>query len=423
MTSTSICIPRVFPNISSNQIAHVFESLGLGRIERIDLIPFINSKNEHLNRAFVYIQWNDTEAAKHLHEKIHDPDETAKIVYQDPWFWMLLPNKNPMTSREASMERRVDAIETKLLDMTEAYNFQHFILRKQAKILTELSNIVMPPKQQAKKEENQSGNVEYQWFMDSSWLDKVLACEDVKENPIMKEYYDAKELQKIGRTGPMNYNPSYTDFVELCNMRDSALELKKLDTQEPVTFKGESFDPPSPSTPVEFGEFNEKNTLFSLIPCEHPSLYFAKSEGYQFSSSDERKEHIRVSGLPLDENEAWKLINETCDTMEASREFVEMKSNQHYNEYVEKTKIFTQEQEALRNCDLVYSVDVRENMAKKHGADWYTKYVPDFIKEHILMTSYYDAHELERLTIEELSQYYDYRVSEEEDIRHQLSNL
>ena len=66
MTTTSICIPRVFQNITSNQITQVFEGLGLGKIQRIDLVPFANSKGEHLNRAFVYIQWNDSEAAKNL---------------------------------------------------------------------------------------------------------------------------------------------------------------------------------------------------------------------------------------------------------------------------------------------------------------------------------------------------------------------
>ena len=163
MTTTSICIPRVFQNITSNQITQVFEGLGLGSVERIDLVPFVNSKGEHLNRAFVYIQWNDSEAARNLHEKIHDPEQTAKIVYQEPWFWMLLPNKNPMTNREVAMERRVESLENKLSDLTQAYNYHQFLLGKQDKILRALSNAVQSHLF-APTKESESKNVELDWF-------------------------------------------------------------------------------------------------------------------------------------------------------------------------------------------------------------------------------------------------------------------
>jgi hypothetical protein len=119
--SLSIYIPRVFTNIQGAQIAKVFEDLNLGKIERIDMVPFIDEKKRPLFRAFVYIDWADNEASHNLQCKITNPQLQAKIVYDNPWFWYLLPNKTPMTAKEVELQRRVEFLEFQQAQLIETF--------------------------------------------------------------------------------------------------------------------------------------------------------------------------------------------------------------------------------------------------------------------------------------------------------------
>lgn len=94
----SLYIPRVFLNITEADIAGVFESLGLGEVDRIDLAPrFTASGRISANMAFVYFKtWSMSVAAQNLASRIVDSSRVARIVYDDPWYWVLLPNLTPL---------------------------------------------------------------------------------------------------------------------------------------------------------------------------------------------------------------------------------------------------------------------------------------------------------------------------------------
>lgn len=89
----SLCIPRVFKNIKEAFIQSTFDKLGLGKIQRIDLIERQTDRGETYNRAFIHFEkwfWNKDaqEARKRL---IMGKD--IKIVYDNPWFWKVSANK------------------------------------------------------------------------------------------------------------------------------------------------------------------------------------------------------------------------------------------------------------------------------------------------------------------------------------------
>lgn len=96
----SIYIPRVFNNISPARIKKTFEDLDIGIVDHIDVVKRQYSKNKGINgkknstyMAFVYFkQWNDNQSAINLMQRIQDPNKEARIVYDDPWYWILLPN-------------------------------------------------------------------------------------------------------------------------------------------------------------------------------------------------------------------------------------------------------------------------------------------------------------------------------------------
>ena len=89
----SLYIPHVFANITKNKIVETFEKLRIGSINRID---FLNKKSKKSNYNAVYIhfsEWYDNSAARNFQERVLDPNMEARIVYDEPWFWIVLENK------------------------------------------------------------------------------------------------------------------------------------------------------------------------------------------------------------------------------------------------------------------------------------------------------------------------------------------
>jgi hypothetical protein len=85
----SLYIPRVFLNITQEKIKEAFEKNGIGKVKRVDLI----SKVPEYNIAYVHFEyWNDTITARNFQSYSKEP-KGAKLVYNDPWHWIVLENK------------------------------------------------------------------------------------------------------------------------------------------------------------------------------------------------------------------------------------------------------------------------------------------------------------------------------------------
>ena len=89
----SLCIPRVFQNITRERIIGVFSELNLGEIHHIDMIRKTNEKGESFNRVFVHFRrWGTSENAVRARQRILSGKE-IKIIYDEPWFWKVSENK------------------------------------------------------------------------------------------------------------------------------------------------------------------------------------------------------------------------------------------------------------------------------------------------------------------------------------------
>ena len=89
----SLCIPRVFNNITETRIRHVFDDLGLGKISRIDIKERKSEKGESFKRVYVHFdKWFWNEDAQAARRKLVSGKE-IKIVYDNPWFWKVSASK------------------------------------------------------------------------------------------------------------------------------------------------------------------------------------------------------------------------------------------------------------------------------------------------------------------------------------------
>lgn len=89
----SLCIPRVFNNITEARIRQVFDEIGLGKISRIDLKERKNEKGDSFKRVYVHFEkWFWNEDAQAARRKLISGKE-IKIVYDNPWFWKVSASK------------------------------------------------------------------------------------------------------------------------------------------------------------------------------------------------------------------------------------------------------------------------------------------------------------------------------------------
>ena len=105
-THFSVYIPRIFNNIPNKKIADVFEKLGLGEVSTMDIIYKTGSDGSKYKMAFIHFaNWFNTSVALNFRNKIENPDIEAKLVYDDPWYWIVLPNssKPPITKHKNSV--------------------------------------------------------------------------------------------------------------------------------------------------------------------------------------------------------------------------------------------------------------------------------------------------------------------------------
>ena len=108
-TLSSIYIPRVYANLSTEFVAETFESLNLGVVDRVEAVARPGDKTTYM--AFVYFaSWNTgNKAAVHLAERINtNGGPQARIVYDDPWYWILLPNKSQKSSKTLDEDKTLE---------------------------------------------------------------------------------------------------------------------------------------------------------------------------------------------------------------------------------------------------------------------------------------------------------------------------
>lgn len=101
---TSLYLPRVFTNISKEEIMQVIESHDLGKVSHIDFIQKEDGQGRMYHTAYVHFEyWSNSTNAIHLQARL-EAGERVKIVYSAPYFWYALKNHSKKKERQAVIE-------------------------------------------------------------------------------------------------------------------------------------------------------------------------------------------------------------------------------------------------------------------------------------------------------------------------------
>jgi hypothetical protein len=98
IANISLYIPHVFANISKKVVAETFEDLRIGNVKRVDFV-YKSGSNGNFNAVYIHFNhWYDNVAARNFQERVINPNMEARIVYDEPWYWIVLENKTKKVS-------------------------------------------------------------------------------------------------------------------------------------------------------------------------------------------------------------------------------------------------------------------------------------------------------------------------------------
>ena len=89
----SLFIPHVFPNITKDRMMNAFADASLGTVKRIDFVPKFSRDDKMYYSAYIHFEsWSDNIIAANFQQRVLNPEKEARIVYDDPWYWIVLEN-------------------------------------------------------------------------------------------------------------------------------------------------------------------------------------------------------------------------------------------------------------------------------------------------------------------------------------------
>jgi len=90
----SLYIPHIFENFSKKDVTDVFEYLKIGKVNYIDFIAKLGKDGKEYNSAYIHFDfWYNNQVSINFQNRVLNPDKEARLVYDDPWYWIVLENK------------------------------------------------------------------------------------------------------------------------------------------------------------------------------------------------------------------------------------------------------------------------------------------------------------------------------------------
>lgn len=128
----SLFVPYMFANITEARVSKVFSSLHLGEVHHVDFVPKTDKNGKNYNAAYIHFAfWHESDTVAHFQERVTNPDKEARIVYDEPWYWIALENtavKTPKAQETefvssdyaAILENKLAAVEKRLEELEES---------------------------------------------------------------------------------------------------------------------------------------------------------------------------------------------------------------------------------------------------------------------------------------------------------------
>jgi hypothetical protein len=110
MKNISLFIPHIFANYRKEDVIKIFEDKQIGKVNHIDYIKKFNNGTDYYAAYIHFDYWYENADAVKLHGDVLDTKKEARIMYEEPWYWIVLENKTPqkMNVRSGDRKLRID---------------------------------------------------------------------------------------------------------------------------------------------------------------------------------------------------------------------------------------------------------------------------------------------------------------------------
>ena len=90
----SLYIPHIFGNYNKEYVAKVFNDLNIGKVNYIDFVTKMSKDGNVYNAAYIHFdEWYTNVVARNFQNRVLDTTKEARLMYEDPWYWIVLENK------------------------------------------------------------------------------------------------------------------------------------------------------------------------------------------------------------------------------------------------------------------------------------------------------------------------------------------
>ena len=94
INNISLYIPHIFANFSKEYVAKVFEDNEIGQVKNIDFVSKIGHDGKPFSAAYIHFDhWINNIIAQNFQDRVLDQNKEARLMYEDPWYWIVLENK------------------------------------------------------------------------------------------------------------------------------------------------------------------------------------------------------------------------------------------------------------------------------------------------------------------------------------------
>ena len=113
------------------RVSLLFSQLQLGEVHHVDFIPKTDKNGKRYNAAYIHFAyWYDNSTAENFQERVTNPEKEARLVYDEPWYWIVLQNtgakvEGPTAELVSSdyaaiLEKKLAETEKRLADLEES---------------------------------------------------------------------------------------------------------------------------------------------------------------------------------------------------------------------------------------------------------------------------------------------------------------
>ena len=94
MKNISLFIPHIFANYTKEDVAKVFDDQNIGKVKNIDFVSKLGQDGKPFNAAYIHFKhWYNNTIAANFQDRVLNPEKEARLMYEDPWYWIVLENK------------------------------------------------------------------------------------------------------------------------------------------------------------------------------------------------------------------------------------------------------------------------------------------------------------------------------------------